>query len=341
MKDRIIRLALAFSFLGPIVARAQNTIENDKLRVELIGLKRWTIPMIQDSLAKYAPHDSLLNHSCAAILRDKLKFADASVAGFPKGQMGSTKELVVVTLIEPQDSALIHYRAEFTDTLPLRKAWLGAWDFISKHDEAFQRVIQTTDFTRMDRESFKANATLEEARPLYAFLQTHKSAADRRLAVKTLKSDGNWRNRLVAIVILRSFPQNDETWWTLVETLRDPYGRVTATAGQTLEGMGRFDSRPVNWRPADRTLRILLDGTNLFAYNTILNTLARTKVEPGLTNSLLRGGGSMILAKLASSSQYDQSSALQFLRQISGKDWDAKSSQWPAWVAGIGMHPTL
>jgi hypothetical protein len=340
LSHQIIRVALALSLLEPVVALAQNTIENDKLRVELIGLKRWTIPMIQDSLAKYAPHESLLTHSCAAILRDKLKFADASVGYFPKGEMGLTKELVVVSLIEPQDSALIRYRAEFTDTLPQRKAWLDAWNFISKHSEAFQRAIQTSNFARIDQHSLKENTTLGEALPLYAFLKTHKSSADMRLALKTLKSDGNWQNRIVAVVILRSFPQNDETWWTLIETLRDPNGRVSVTAGQTLEGMGRFASRRVKWRPAGGTLRTLLDGTNLFTYNAVLNTLARTKVEHGMANSLLAGGGNMVLAKLSSSSPSDQSAALQFLRQISGKDWKPTSPQWKPWVSAAGTNRT-
>jgi len=39
------------------VARPQAILENDQLRLELIGLKRWTVPMIQDSLSRYAPKD--------------------------------------------------------------------------------------------------------------------------------------------------------------------------------------------------------------------------------------------------------------------------------------------
>src|SRR3954471_24095654 len=61
------------------LAGAQTVLEKAQMRLELIGLKRWTIPMIQDSLHRYAPNDSLLSHACAAVLREKLKFADAAV----------------------------------------------------------------------------------------------------------------------------------------------------------------------------------------------------------------------------------------------------------------------
>src|SRR5215211_2723443 len=36
-------------------ASSQATLENDEMRLELIGLKQWTVPMIEDSLRRYAP----------------------------------------------------------------------------------------------------------------------------------------------------------------------------------------------------------------------------------------------------------------------------------------------
>ena len=54
--------------------------------VEMLGLRRWTIGMLQDSLAKYAPADSLQSHACAATLRYTLHFADAASTTWPKGR---------------------------------------------------------------------------------------------------------------------------------------------------------------------------------------------------------------------------------------------------------------
>ena len=53
-------------------AQASSVIETPTLTIELIGLKRWTVAMIDDSLAKYSPKDRLTAHACAAILRTKL-----------------------------------------------------------------------------------------------------------------------------------------------------------------------------------------------------------------------------------------------------------------------------
>jgi hypothetical protein len=335
LPGRILKAGLLASFFVPLLLASQTTLENQDLRVELIGLKKWTVPMIQDSLAKYAPHDSLLSHSCAAVLRDKLKFADASVTIFPKGQLGLIKDFVAVAVIEPQDSDLIKYRPEFKDTLPQRKEWLPAWQVVEHESEAFQLAIQTAGFMEMDRKSMLADKRLRSALPLQAFLKSHSRASDRRLALQTLKSDGNWRNRVVAIAMLRVFPETDATWWALLDALRDPNGRVGATAGQVLNGMSAGPVRQVDWRPATGTLRMLLDGTSLSSYNSVLNTLASTKISPSMARALLGGGGNMVLAKLASSSTSDRISAFRFLRQISGKNWIDTSSNWKTWVDGL------
>jgi len=93
--------------------------------------------------------------------------------------------------------------------------------------------------------------------------------------------------------------------------------------------------RPVDWRPSAKTLRKVLDGTNLFVYNGVLTTLASTKISPSMARALLGGGGTMVLAKLASSSTSDRSSAFRFLRQISGKNWNDTSPNWKTWVNSL------
>src|SRR5690348_16960667 len=101
-------VSAALLCLAAQVAGAQTILENDEVRLELIGLKRWTVPMIQDSLRRYAPNDSLMSHACAAVLREKLRFADASAVYYTTTTAGmQAKPYVAVTVVEPQDSALI------------------------------------------------------------------------------------------------------------------------------------------------------------------------------------------------------------------------------------------
>src|SRR3954466_7778316 len=46
--------------------------------VEIIGLRWWTVDMLQDSLGKYSPGVTLDSANIVAILRSQLHFADAA-----------------------------------------------------------------------------------------------------------------------------------------------------------------------------------------------------------------------------------------------------------------------
>lgn len=147
--------------LAAQVATPQAILENDQMRLELIGLKRGTVPMIQDSLRRDAPQDSLLSHACAAILREKLKFADASVVYYPATISGQQmKPYMAVTVVEPQDSALVRYRGPFRHSLPARHAWAPVRAVFEHHDAAFQRALQRPDFLLRDAPIGEADSTM-------------------------------------------------------------------------------------------------------------------------------------------------------------------------------------
>lgn len=193
-------------------AESQAVLENDQMRLELIGLKRWTVPMIQDSLHRYAPKDSLLSHACAGVLREKLKFADASVVYHITTMDGKTmKPYLAVTVVEPQDSALIRYRGPFPHSLPARRAWSSIRAVLEKHNEAFQGAVQRLDFLRGDAALSDADSALAPALPLRQFLRTHTTAKDQRLALATLATNGNANDRVVATVLLTNFSGSDST----------------------------------------------------------------------------------------------------------------------------------
>ena len=102
---------------------AQSRVElpmNNGEVVEVIGLRRWTVAMLQDSLARYSPGDSLQSHSCAAVLRYKLHFADAAAMTI---RMGAEPVRHVVIVREPQDSGRVHYRDLAMDTTEGRPEW--------------------------------------------------------------------------------------------------------------------------------------------------------------------------------------------------------------------------
>src|SRR5438132_7589526 len=130
--------AIALSWF-PVLGRAQRAeriVLPSGGTIEVLGLRQWTIPMIQDSLAKYSPGDSLQSHACAAILRYKLHFADASATEI--FSRGDAPPVVVVAVREPQDSALVRYRAVSRDTTLGRSDWAFANRALASRPDLFQ-----------------------------------------------------------------------------------------------------------------------------------------------------------------------------------------------------------
>jgi hypothetical protein len=319
--------------LAAQAASSQAVLENDQMRLELIGLKRWTVAMIDDSLRRYAPKDSLLSHACAAILRDKLKFADASVTYYPTTISGKEmKPYLAVTVVEPQDSALVRYRGPFRDSLPARRAWAPVRAVFEQHNAAFQGAVQRPDFLFSGASLREADSTLRSALPLRRFLQRHSTPKARRLALATLATDGNWQNRVAAVVLLANFARSDSAWWALADALRDPIAPVSATSAQVLSALRRGAPRRVNWAPATETVRAILDGTNLFAHNEMMEVLAATQVDAALARPLLTDGGHIVLAKLRSQGTSERQAARRFLVQIAGRDLGDDPAVWQEWL---------
>jgi len=340
-----MRWILSVSFVAtllppPAQPQATQGVHNDMLetptaRLELIGLKRWTLAMIQDSLARYAPGDSLTSHACAAILRGKLGFADAAVQYYAPGFGGNIKGYFAVPIVEPQDSARVRYRARPRDSVPDRADWAAALAVFREHNQVFQSAIHRPPFLlgRMHPDSVEPRLAL--ARPLLEFLREHRTEADRRTALWTLGHDRNVHQRAVAAVVLAGFAGNDDIWWALADALRDPDGMVSGTASQVLSTLAQGAARPVDWAPATDAVRAVLDGTDLFAHDILLEVLAATKVAPGLAPALLRGGSELVLAKLRSQDPSGAHAAHRFLMQISGHDFGQDAAAWENWVRSL------
>jgi hypothetical protein len=331
---------IAFGTIGMLgmaagALRAQRAVlENDAMRVELIGLKRWTLPMLQDSLSRYAPHDSLLSHSCAAILRGTLHFADAAAEYAGSGP--NEKTHVTVTVVEPQDSALIHYRAPYRDSQPDRRAWAPIGEAFDRHNQAFQYAVQHSTVLLADAPLAGMDTVANDVRSMRALVRRDHRPATRRAALATLRRDGNARNRVAAVVVLSQFASVDSTWWALAEGLRDPDGAVRATSIQVLGMLSHSAARAVDWTPVVPALRALLDGTNLFAHNQVMETLVATRVGPALAPRLLGGGGgAIVLAKLGALDPRASTAAHDLLTRLAGRDLGDDPAAWRRWVASL------
>ena len=92
---------LLFLTASPI--RGQ-VVEAESGKVEFVGLEQWTVPTLVDTLRALEPDRPL--HACAVVLKQKLRFSDASVMSYP----GESGMYTVVTVVEPQDSARVRYQ---------------------------------------------------------------------------------------------------------------------------------------------------------------------------------------------------------------------------------------
>jgi hypothetical protein len=218
--------------------------------------------------------------------------------------------------------------------MPNRPEWREAIEVLTEHSQVFQRALQSYAY-RLQLTAEDSTEATSEGRKLWSFLRRHQSASDFRVAVRSLSTDGNDVNRTIAAAIVGSFADRDSAWWALADALRDTAGMVTSTARHVLWKLSRESARQVDWALAADILRYLLDGTNLFAHNTVMQVLAATEVAPALAPTLLGGGGELVLAKVRSEHEWSRRAAIEFLTVLSGHDFGDDTDAWEEWVRGL------
>jgi hypothetical protein len=172
-----------------------------------------------------------------------------------------------------------------------------------------------------------------EAVAFWTVLNRHRSDADRRLAIRTLRTDGNRRNRMMAAAILGNFPASDDAWRALAEALRDSYTGVNVTALITLSSLGNQHARPVDWTPVASSLRASLDGANLQAFLPLVRVLVQTSASPALARPLLAGGGELLVAHAEAADVRSRTSAVALLQRLRGTT--TSPSAWREWIATL------
>jgi hypothetical protein len=291
--------------------------------------------MLQDSLAKYAPGDSLQSHACAAILRYKLGFADAASTEFILREGEPSR--VVVSVREPQDSARVHYRMMPLDTLNARAAWRLVTDAIARHPAAFWPAAREHLSPRLhvSARRFQSSVDSVAGTAIVGYLRARTSDKDRREALDVLAHSPNIYDRATAALILANFGARDDTWWALGEALRESDGIVKGIAADVLQSLSERSPRPVRWGPAARGIHAMLDGTSLFELPQFIAVLTLTGAGPADARPFLRGGGDMLLAYLASANPMLSDSSHRLLVQLRGTDLGTDVGPWRAWIESL------
>ena len=333
-------LSVLMVMVAPVVAHAQVNYAVPMGRVEVLGLQKWTLRMLRDSVRKYVPGQELHDAACMLILREKLHFADAYVArfrGFRRTAPDST--FYAIRLVEPKTRAWKQFdTGERNDYTSLRPAYsalilpvtdsgggvetgrLNHWLFF-RGDSGRQRAFASA------RPEDRADGIR-----VYDFLDAHSSESDRQVALRTLERDGFWANRVAALAVLHNFGDSASTWIAVAKAIRDPHWEVRITAATVI---GTLAEREVDWSPALAELRLLLGGANASALVELMRALAQTKVHPSLTRGLLRGNAEWVLRLLASEAPDGSSDAAHsLLVQLNrGVDFGRDPRAWSRWAA--------
>ena len=334
---------VAFGVLTAISNRshAQVAYDSPSGRVEVLGLRRWTLKMLQDSVRHYVPGQELHEAACMVTLRDSLGFADASVARFewtPPGQ--PLRSFLTIKVVEPAQASQVQWdvraRSEFTSLLPdYAPLILPVTD--ARGDVLSGRIdnwLQFSDSGR--RELALANApsgARADADRVVEFRRSQRSEPSRQRAMRVLASDGFWVNRMAAVVVLSNFAQHNSTWRALVRALRDPNEGVREAARTVI---GTFPPRPVDWRASSKDLRLLVGGTNLPAMGDLFSVLASTSISHDMAASILRDNGDWVLDHLASETPMASQAAHQLLVRLNaGRDLGRSREAWSIWIRSL------
>jgi len=304
-------------------------IETPKGKYEFIGLTSWKPQKLIDTL--YA-----IDHPCAAILRSKLGFADASVVVYMDGERPYT----VITVLEHQFADHVHYKSKFIDTNKIIESWKDIIQIFEKHPMEYQFGIANFGFVLLKQNDTAIShlpdwIDINVVKQFWNILQNHNKIEDQQLAIRIINEDGNYENRIAAATMLANFFVNDSTWWILVDALRDPDGRVSQTAQQALSTISKTFPRQVNWCPMVNSIKYLIDGTNLFAFSTIADVLIKTKVSSSLARPLLKDGTDILLDFLKAHHLNEKEIAWKLLVLLGGKDFGFDDKKWVNWISSL------
>jgi hypothetical protein len=341
--SRTPALALATIIVAATPAAAQASYESPAGTVEVLGLRRWTLAMLRDSIKRYVPGQDLHDAACMVTLRDSLHFAEASVnhwLGFTPS--APERSFLSIKAVEPQDKARVKWdtrqRDEYSGLLP---DYAGVILPITDSTGAvwtgrFARWFQYYTWDSVAQSNALARApegSAADAHRVWTLVEQHQSDADRQRALRLLRVDGFWVNRYVAASVLVNFGAQDSTWYALVRALRDPHENVRESAQATLR---QLLSHKVDWKPVAPDLRLLLGGTNLPAIETVFQMLDRTEVSPALASTLLRGNADWVLDHLASRAPQASMLAHKLLVRLNnGVDLGSTRTAWKKWAASL------
>jgi hypothetical protein len=296
--------------------------------VEVLGLRRWTLQMLQDSLNNYAPGTTLKSAACAVILRDSIGFAQAAA----ETAILDSGVYITLSVVEPQDKGKLK-PLRLRDSTVTRAEWQGVISVLRKYPHAFGS-LQDYRFFSGKTDDFGGRAADSASIALRDSVRVAASRTRFDDAVRAFTTDRNPDNRVAAALVLGHFSDRPEAWRALMRGLRGPSDYSTMTGVMILRSLARHRPRQIDWRPSESDLKGLMVGTNLFAYQAVLQVLTATQIDPRLGRSLAVHGKHLLLANLQSKNPQRPGPVIGFLKLAGEENHDARE-RWAEWLRGL------
>ena len=313
--------------------------------VEFIGLQSWDAQELFDAIQEFDP--DLPFHACAALMKQELGFAEAAAMRYRMDQSDDWYTVVVGL----EDSARVRYRPTGSETVDLPETWQELQAAIG--DDLYTLSVVARAFPASGylsnpesprRLAEQMGADPETVERVWELAARANGEEDRRLAHEVLAKDSSAAARAVATLVLGNFMDDDRSWHALVSSVIDPhpYHVVNEVAWSMLEGMfagmveGLMTRKrgPVDWSGARTPLSAILGGTNLPAFNLILQVLVVTDIDPEFAQQLVRESPDLLLAHAGAEHRPHRLPALRFLQAMSGEDFGTDLDAWRGWLSG-------
>lgn len=333
-KYLLINLLFTFIF-------TQNIIETETATIEFIGLEKWTIEMVSDTMKKYANGAELNQIYCNSVL-DEIGFPSATaISDFKDGKM-----LVTVSLVEHQYANLIQFTDTPTDTLPLNEDWIWINEYFYKYPIKFQLALATygnflnndfnTIMSYMNEYSEKLKiygivVDTTHFKELWQGLEKYNKKSDFEKAKYIILNDANFENRLPAICILANFIHNPESYDLLFHLFRSKDEFNSSYANKVFQTMLNSPVLNLNLFNHKEHLTPLLNGTNIEHFlnimEFIINDINRTQME---TSYIIKHSNRLLLHFLRSN--YFKNKTVNILQKLYG----GKIKTQKEWLSYLG-----
>ena len=311
---------IAISLLALSSTYAQ-VIETDRGKIEFLGLKSWDAKTLLDSIRNLNPGQPI--HACAAEMKNEFGFLEVSNVTHLKSWSDLSTMHSVITVVEKSDGDKLKYLPSPPDSFEILDDYFEPSQVIAKNRMNFEAIINTYSLIESGHiDSAKTvlhfyGSDYESVKSYYDFMLNKKDLQDMNLALWILNNDANIHNRQVALTILLNFSEYDITWWTLLNIQRYKNAKYRVASSDVLRKLSEHP-RPIDWTNSYLAIKSIINGTNLWAFGTTLDALAKTKISSDLSDRILHDSSGLLISSLKAEHEGTRESAKIFVQQISG-----------------------